>query len=90
MISKINFKKQANADTHHPSDCLNRENFLELLDKIVKTSIKKDKSKCDYGAIGIDGEWGCGKSWILQEFTKRHKDEYLIFHYNAWSNDYYK
>lgn len=36
---------------------------------------------------------GCGKTWILTELecqlAEDSEHKYLIFHYNAWENDFY-
>lgn len=41
----------------------------------------------DIKKITIDGEWGCGKTWVLNELEKQLAEDlenkYLIFHYNA-------
>ena len=71
------------------TDYLSRQPFLNLLKSIIEN--QKDNS-IGY-SFAIDGEWGSGKTWILQELEKqllRKKDnKYLIFHYNAWENDFY-
>ena len=73
----------------HSEDYLKREEFLIFLENVVKYSIKYHNENTESKAIGIDGEWGSGKTWILEEFAKRNSGEYLIFYYNAWNNDYY-
>lgn len=71
-------------------DFLSRQPYLDLLKSIV--SNQKD-NPTGY-SFAIDGEWGSGKSWILQELEKQLLEEkdnkYLIFHYNAWENDFYE
>ena len=69
-------------------DSLNRQSYLDLLKSIIA-------NQCDNPAgysFAIDGEWGAGKSWILQELEKQllegKDNKYLIFHYNAWENDF--
>lgn len=72
------------------TDYLSRQPYLELLKSII--SNQKD-NPIGY-SFAIDGEWGSGKSWILQELEKQLLEEkdnkYLIFHYNAWENDFYE
>lgn len=70
-------------------DFLSRQPYLDLLKSIIA-------NQCDNSSgysFAIDGEWGSGKSWILQELEKQLLEEkdnkYLIFHYNAWENDFY-
>ena len=41
-------------------------------------------------AIALDGEWGCGKTFILRQVEEKLKNEFLIFHYDSWENDYYE
>lgn len=70
-------------------DTLSRQPYLDLL----KSIIANQKNNPTGYSFAIDGEWGSGKSWILQELEKQllaEKDnKYLIFHYNAWENDFY-
>ena len=70
-------------------DYLTRKPYLDLL----KSIIEKQKDSPTGYSFAIDGEWGSGKTWILQELEKqllKEKDnKYLIFHYNAWENDFY-
>lgn len=70
-------------------DFLSRQPYLDLLKSIIA-------NQCDNSSgysFAIDGEWGAGKTWILQELEKQLLEEkdnkYLIFHYNAWENDFY-
>ena len=71
------------------TDYLFRQPYIDLLKSIIV-------NQCDnpFGySFAIDGEWGCGKTWILNELeyqlTEENKNKYLIFHYNAWENDFY-
>ncbi|SEQ77376.1 KAP family P-loop domain-containing protein [Treponema bryantii] len=69
------------------TDYLSRGPYLELLKNIIENQNKTKKGL----SFAIDGEWGCGKTWLLNELEKQlsKNKEYLIFHYNAWENDYY-
>ncbi len=71
------------------TDYLSRQPYLVLL----KSIIANQKEKPTGYSFAIDGEWGSGKTWILQELEKQLLEEkdnkYLIFHYNAWENDFY-
>ena len=71
------------------TDYLSRQPYLDLLKLIIA-------NQCDNPngySFAIDGEWGCGKTWILTELEKQLTEDlekkYLIFHYNAWENDFY-
>ena len=72
------------------TDYLSRQPYLDLLKSIIA-------NQCDNPSgysFAIDGEWGCGKTWVLTELEKQLTDDseknYLIFHYNAWENDFYE
>ena len=71
------------------TDFLSRKPYLDLL----KSIIANQKDNPTGYSFAIDGEWGSGKTWILQELEKQLLEEpnnkYLIFHYNAWENDFY-
>ena len=71
------------------TDYLSRQPYIDLLKSIIA-------NQCDNPngySFAIDGEWGCGKTWILneleEELPKDTENKYLIFHYNAWENDFY-
>ena len=71
------------------TDHLSRQPYLDLL----KSIIANQKDNPTGYSFAIDGEWGCGKTWILTELEKQLAEDsdnkYLIFHYNAWENDFY-
>lgn len=73
-------------------DFLSRDKIINFLKSIIET---QSKNSLGY-SFAIDGEWGCGKSWVLAELENQLKEElksekqYLIFHYNAWENDFYE
>ena len=69
---------------HH--DLLSRQPFIKILKNIIASQVA---NKSGY-SIAIDGEWGCGKTWVLQELEAQLDNPYLVFHYNAWENDFYK
>ena len=70
-------------------DLLSRQPYLDLLKSII---INQKDNQTGY-SFAIDGEWGCGKTWILTELENQLEEDpenkYLIFHYNAWKNDFY-
>lgn len=73
-------------------DVLERDNFINLLLKIIGSFSDKKENV----TFSINGEWGVGKSWVINrlekqlEVIKKGKDnKYLILHYNAWQYDYY-
>ena len=70
-------------------DFLSRRRYLDLL----KSILANQKDNPTGYSLAINGEWGSGKTWILQELEKQLLDEkdnkYLIFHYSAWENYFY-
>lgn len=70
-------------------DYLSRQPYIDLLKSIIAN---QSNNSSGY-SFAIDGEWGSGKTWILQELEKQllegKDNKYLIFHYNAWENDFY-
>lgn len=69
------------------TDHLSRQPFINLLKNIIAN---QSSNKNGY-SIAIDGDWGSGKTWILNMLESQlPSDEYLVFHYNAWENDFYE
>jgi hypothetical protein len=70
-------------------DFLSRQPYINLLKSIIAN---QSDNPSGY-SLAIDGEWGCGKTWVLNklenELLDENKNKYLIFHYNAWENDFY-
>ena len=71
-------------------DYLSRQSYLDLLKSIIANQCGNPSGY----SFAIDGEWGSGKTWILQELENQlledSEHKYLIFHYNAWENDFYE
>ena len=81
------------------NDFLNRKDDVENIYNILTSAIRNDDSI----TIALEGEWGIGKSWILEklerkfkgfdisnnDFTDKYRSDYFVFKYNAWENDYY-
>lgn len=66
---------------------LSRQPLIKLLKNIIENQSKNNNGY----SIAIDGDWGSGKTWILDALESQlSSDEYLIFHYNAWENDFYE
>lgn len=76
-------------------DVLNRKAILNTILEIIN-KLSRNKESVTFA---IDGEWGCGKSFLLNmlenellpiqnESTSNTK--YLILHYNCWKYDYYE
>ena len=76
-------------------DILNRSKFVGDLIEIVETISARDGARM----FAIDGEWGSGKSYVLEMFEEKIAslqseeeagDKYFLFHYNCWEYDYYE
>lgn len=76
-------------------DVLNREGFINRLTRIVEQVTDKRQGCC----FGIDGEWGSGKTFVLEKFEEKLKEiqseetadnKYYVFHYDCWKYDYYE
>ena len=76
-------------------DILNRDTIIEELFNIVQ-SATKNRAYCPFA---IEGVWGVGKTFILEELEQKLEIEmnentfdnrYFVFHYNCWKNDYYE
>lgn len=75
-------------------DVLGRGNFIDKLEQLVDMLAKQKQGCC----FGIDGMWGCGKSFVLEQFEERLRliqsentadNMYYVFHYDCWKYDYY-
>lgn len=75
-------------------DILDRQEFIE---KIISTVDYHSKNTLNI-SFSIQGEWGSGKSWILDRVFEQLYDiqdekivggRYCVFRYNAWKYDYY-
>lgn len=75
-------------------DVLNRDTILRIILDIIE-SFSDNKESITFA---IDGEWGCGKSFLLQMIENELKqiqdestssEKYLVIHYNCWKYDYY-
>lgn len=70
----------------HQEDELSRQEFIDKVIELVDYYAESGESY----SLGINGTWGCGKSFVLDLLEKDLSDKYLIFHYNCWENDYYE
>lgn len=75
-------------------DVLNREQFINDVKRVIDI-ISDNKQGC---CFAINGEWGSGKSFVLERLEKQLKEwqseetndnKYLVFHYDCWKYDYY-
>lgn len=75
-------------------DILNREEFIQTILRTIEYYSNNNQNI----SFSIQGEWGCGKSWILDRVFENLYDmqdeniaggRYCVFKYNAWKYDYY-
>lgn len=75
-------------------DILNREQFVDNVFNIID-KLSKDRKSCTFA---INGDWGSGKSFVLDMLEKKLSEwqneetatnQYIVFHYNCWQYDYY-
>lgn len=69
-------------------DVLNRQEFIDNVCNVVDVISQSKKGCC----FAINGEWGSGKSFVLEKIEKRlrtNEERYLVFHYDCWKYDYY-
>ena len=68
-------------------DYLNRQEYIDTCFEMIISSFKLPQSV----AIGFEGKWGSGKSWILEKLESKLSNDkkYIVFKYNSWENDYY-
>lgn len=68
-----------------PPDVLKRGDYVEMVRQVIENKID---NKAGY-SLAIDGQWGSGKTYVLQMLEKQLEPRALVFHYNAWERDYY-
>lgn len=81
-------KKIESMTSEGPLDLLNRQEFVDRLLKVVETLAATSGS----ASYAIEGEWGVGKTYVLEEFERElgQQGYYFVFHYNCWQNDFYE
>lgn len=76
-------------------DILNRKPFIDNIVNIVDL-LAEDEKSCTFA---INGKWGYGKTFVVNEIEKRLKSEkcsdgdrekYCVFNYNCWQHDFYE
>ena len=67
-------------------DKIGRKEFVDKITLCVN-HLAKDKNIC----IAIDGEWGSGKSFVMEKLYERLNadDSYLVVRYDAWECSFY-
>ena len=67
-------------------DLLSRDHFVSVVSNIVDCKIQQKEGY----SFAIDGEWGCGKTTVLDILEQRLKSKYLVVRYNCWKYDFYE
>lgn len=71
-------------------DILNRDAFVEQVINLLENISDNKASTC----FAIDGEWGTGKSFVLDMIEERlndiYSEKYFVIRYNCWKYDYYE
>ena len=80
------YVKSKNEDSTKSKDLLKRDMVINDICNIIR---ERRESRLG-AAIALDGEWGCGKTFILRQIEEKLKNEFLIFHYDSWENDFYE
>lgn len=75
-------------------DILSRDKYVEQLLKIIQNISTTKASTC----FAINGQWGCGKSFVLDMLEEQlnviqseetYTDKYFVIRYDSWQYDYY-
>ena len=75
-------------------DILNRKEFIDRIVGLIETTANYRGHR----SFAIDGEWGAGKTWVLEEIENKLTTmeivegccPFLVIHYNCWEYDYYQ
>lgn len=70
-------------------DILNRDEFINHVIEIVNKVADNNGNM----TFAINGEWGCGKTFVLKKIEERLENDenkkFLVIPYNCWKYDYY-
>lgn len=76
-----NQRKQIGKEDIFENDKLNRKSQIELLSKII------ENARGPY-VLGLDAEWGSGKSFFIELLQSSISKDYETISINAWESDY--
>ncbi len=75
--------KEINKENPWGDDALGREKFVNVLTDRVKGGMSPY-------TISINGDWGTGKTFLLQRWRQQLENEgYKAIYYNAWEDDFF-
>lgn len=66
-------------------DILDRQQFVDKVKDVIRL-LSENKRNVTFA---INGQWGVGKTFVLNMLEEQLKDDYIVFHFNAWEYDYY-
>lgn len=95
---QVNFIKNTNAfiitEKNNNIDILDRKSFIEQIIKVIEHYADKKQS----ASFSIQGSWGSGKSWIINNIVAELYNmqdidisggKYCVLKFNPWEYDYY-
>lgn len=95
---QVNFIKNTNAfiitEKNNNIDILDRKSFIEQIIKVIEHYADKKQS----ASFSIQGSWGSGKSWIINNIVTELYNmqdidisggKYCVLKFNPWEYDYY-
>ena len=95
---QVNFIKNTNAfiitEKNDNIDILDRKSFIEQIIKVIEHYADKKQS----ASFSIQGSWGSGKSWIINNIVTELYNmqdidisggKYCVLKFNPWEYDYY-
>lgn len=77
-------------DSIWEGDLLGRSNEAAYLKRYVENAFKMDKAHETSLVLNINSEWGSGKTWFLERFSKELQKNHPVIYFDAWSNDFTK
>lgn len=67
-------------------ECLDRGEDKKKVLNLIRTA----KSRGEPLSFAVDGRWGSGKTFFIDLLSKELSEEFFIFKYDSWENDYYE
>ncbi|MEN0037432.1 MAG: P-loop NTPase fold protein [Cellvibrio sp.] len=71
-------------------DLLGRKDEAIYLQRYIENAFSMDKAHETSLVLNINSEWGSGKTWFLERFSKELKKNHPVIYFDAWANDFTK
>jgi KAP family P-loop domain len=71
-------------------DLLGRKEEGKYLQRYIENLYKLDKKDKTSFVLNINSEWGHGKTWFLERFSKQLEVNFPVVYFDAWKNDFTK